>query len=130
MKPMPKKGGTDQLEVALGKLISSPKAIKEPGRPLQTSYDIKATESELSILVDLPGVDEDEMVIAAVGKHLEIVADREFDHDTEDAEEYTHLGRPYGTYVCKVALPGNADTDGMTAKYKRGVLKVRIPMKR
>jgi HSP20 family protein len=90
-------------------------------------YDIKEAAREFVVLVDLPGVDEDEIRIDVRGEFLEIEAMREFDHDREDAEEYTHIERSYGRLACRIALPSSLETEEITAKYKRGVLTVRMP---
>ena len=95
----------------------------------QALFDVKETRKEITILVDLPGVDEDRISIKRVDGSLVIKADREFDHELEDTEEYRRIERPYGQLGCTVSVPDTADTDGMTAKYKRGVLKVHIPLK-
>ena len=117
----------DPLRAALGKLVTPP-PVMEVSAAWHALFDVKQTAAELVVLVDLPGVDEDEISIDIVGGSLEINVAREFDHDTEDAEEYTRIERPYGQFVCNVDVPPTADPDGMTARYRRGVLKVRIPL--
>lgn len=89
--------------------------------------DIKVDGSEVVVLADLPGIDEDEIDIQMVGDVLSISGERSFDHDAEDAEEYVRLERPYGPFERKVELPSGLNAGGITAKYKRGVLKVRVP---
>ncbi|HTQ10735.1 MAG TPA: Hsp20/alpha crystallin family protein [Fimbriimonadaceae bacterium] len=92
--------------------------------------DVKETPHEVTILVDLPGVDEDEILIEAKNGTVYVSAPRDFDHDNEDAEDYTRLDRPYGEFHCEVPLPELAAPDEMTAKYRRGVLKVNVPCRR
>jgi HSP20 family protein len=118
----------DSLTLALGKLVGLD--AKEPLSSLpewEAPYDVKESLKELAIIVDLPGVDEDEIDIREENNSIRIAAAREFNHDLEDAEEYTSLARPYGAFICKVPVPITCNTDKMTAKYRRGVLKVRIP---
>jgi HSP20 family molecular chaperone IbpA len=52
---------------------------------------------------------------------------REFDLDNEDPEDYLQIKRPYGPFHIEVPLPSPVDFELATAKYKRGVLKVRMP---
>ncbi len=120
MRPVSRPENANSKETAEGR--------GAPPRLLVAACDVKATAQEITVFVDLPGVDEDDISVAVESRALNISAERDFDHDNEDAEEYTHLGRPYGMFFCAVALPPNADTDNMTAKYKRGVLKVRVPL--
>ena len=131
MEPVVRQNTNDPLESALDKLVSgSLRRTQATFATIIPAFDVKITETETTVLIDLPGVDEDDISIEANEGTLCVSVSREFDHDAEDAEEYTAMHRPYGTFACTVSLPTNADGDGMTAKYKRGVLKVRIPVKR
>lgn len=93
----------------------------------QVPFDVKETSREVVVIIDLPGVEEDDIRVDVKDAFLEVEALREFDHDNEDAEEYTHLERPYGRLRCRVPLPESIDAEEITAKYRRGVLKVRMP---
>ncbi|MFI5386328.1 MAG: Hsp20/alpha crystallin family protein [Fimbriimonadales bacterium] len=129
MRPVPHPDSKDPLFSALGRLVGASRPLAEDSQVWEALFDVKETPKEITVLIDLPGVDEDEIDIDVKNDSLQVTAGREFDHDTEDAEEYTKLGRPYGVFGCSISLPKNADPDGMTAKYKRGVLKVRIPFR-
>jgi HSP20 family protein len=115
----------NDLAASIGRLVA-PKNSKR----VQAAFDVKQTAGETVVLVDLPGVDEDDIRVSEDKGVLSISAPREFNHDLEDAEEYTQLGRPYGAFYCSVLLSPSADAESMTAKYTRGVLKVRVPNKR
>lgn len=128
MTPASRPEKPDSLKSAIGRLVGTTIPNDESPRLVPACFDAKATSKEIVVFVDLPGVDEDDISIAAESRALKVSVLREFDHDNEDAEEYTHIGRQYGLFSCSVALPPNADTDRMTAKYKRGVLKIRIPL--
>ena len=120
--------------VTVGGADKSKRAVASPeesfGQNWHALFDVKETPHEITILVDLPGVDEDDIEIEAKNGAVCIDAPREFDHDNEDAEEYTKIERPYGTFRCEVTVPADAVLDEMTAKYKRGVLKVQVPCRR
>jgi len=98
-----------------------------PGSKPKVPVDIKQDASAVTVFADLPGVDEDDIHLKLHGSQLEITADREFDHDNEDAEDYLVLERAHGPLQRTVVVPENLDENEITAKYKRGVLKVRIP---
>jgi HSP20 family protein len=115
----------EALESALSRLVGPGQFSK-----VRAAFDVKRTSGETIVFVDLPGVDEDDIQISESRGQLTISATREFNHDLEDAEEYTQLGRSYGAFQCSVDLPPSADANAMTAKYTRGVLKVRVPNKK
>jgi HSP20 family molecular chaperone IbpA len=116
----------------LGDLLRRPAQEDElsqaplPGA-LAVPIDLKEDGKEFVIYADLPGVDEDDIEIKLESNVLAIKADREFDHDNEDSEQYVMLERRHGPYKRVINIPGMLDKEGMTAKYKRGVLKIRIP---
>lgn len=100
---------------------------KSTGAVWHPATDVKVTPAEITVFADLPGIDEDEIEVEADAGWLRVRGTRDFDHDGEDAEEYVRVGRTYGPYMLSVELPDDAVTGGVTAKYRRGVLKVRVP---
>lgn len=93
-------------------------------------YDLRVGERDLVAFVDLPGVNEDELQIEVNAQSLVVEGDRDFDHDLEDAEEFTKIGRPYGAFRVEIHLSESINPDGATAKYRRGVLRIRMPIAR
>lgn len=89
--------------------------------------DLKLTSREVVVFIDVPGMDEDDFSIEVEKGELVVTGVRDFDHDSEDAEEFLRIERPYGRFCCRLALPCEVDFALATAKYKRGVLKVRLP---
>ena len=98
-----------------------------PQESLAVPVDIKQEDGAVIVYADLPGVDEDDIHIEVTGRTLTISGERDFDHDNEDPEDFLKIERPYGRYNRKVNLPGGLNAAEITAKYKRGVLKVRVP---
>lgn len=110
------------------------RAVGDAEEPLHTGAsdfsppaDIKVTPSEVAIFLDLPGIDEDEVQIDFQDGLLVVSGEREFDHDQEDAEEFVRIDRRYGRFMFTVPLEHDVDFDHARAKYRRGVLKIRIP---
>lgn len=97
-------------------------------RPWQPQFDLKSDGREVAVFVDLPGIDEDQLAIEIQPNELVIEGERPFDHDDEDAEEFLQLGRPYGSFVLRIDLPDPVDPNQATAKYRRGVLRLRLPI--
>jgi HSP20 family protein len=97
-----------------------------PARLPTICADVKESEHEVVVYADLPGVDEDDIDLVLRSNVLRICGERPFNYDAEDTEEYVQLERPYGRLVREVRVPGNLDEQSMTAKYHRGVLKIRI----
>jgi HSP20 family protein len=90
-------------------------------------FDVRDSRQEMVVFVDLPGMDEDDIEIHLQNAELRVQGTREFDHDTEDAEEFITIERPYGSFDLHINVPVSVDPEQISAKYKRGVLKVRLP---
>lgn len=90
--------------------------------------DVRVTSREHEVFIDLPGVDEDDIQFCWTDQELSISGLRDFNHDVDDAEEFTQLQRKFGPFQCSIPLDGRFDVTRTTAKYKRGVLKIRIPL--
>ncbi|HEY0867926.1 MAG TPA: Hsp20/alpha crystallin family protein [Fimbriimonas sp.] len=122
--PEPGKRLLDVLEQAIQ---PHENALHGRKRIYQPPVDVKETHREVVVFADIPGMDEDDIDIAVEGEALIITGCREFDLDSEDPEEFLRIERPYGGFRCMVPLPCAIDFDLATARYKRGVLKVRLP---
>jgi len=89
-------------------------------------FDLKETMRDYVVFIDLPGIDEDTLRFQCDGRKLSVHGTREFDHDKEDAEEFTRIERPYGSFCCTITFQHKVDSNTLTAKYRRGVLRVRV----
>jgi len=89
--------------------------------------DVKENGREYVAFFDLPGIDEDELHFEAGTTSLRVYVARDFDHDQEDAEEFIRLERPFGHFEATLSFANPVRLDHLTAKYRRGVLKVRVP---
>lgn len=92
--------------------------------------DLKDSPLEYVAYIDLPGVDEDELQFTWNEHVLCIGGSREFNHDSEDADEFIQIERKFGDFMCCIPLNDTLDVAMATAKYKRGVLKVHVPKRR
>lgn len=57
---------------------------------------------------------------------MRITGERKFEKE-EKGKKYHRIERAYGSFERTFALPENAKSDQLTAEYKDGVLKVRLP---
>ena len=93
--------------------------------------DIKETEKEMIIKVDLPGVKKEAINIKIEnGKTLRIQGTRDETIETKEDTTQTHyqrVERLHGKFERVIELPAQARETGTEAKYENGVLTVRIP---
>jgi HSP20 family protein len=85
--------------------------------------DVRETEDEYLVLVDLPGVKSEDMVIELTDQVLTISGSRA----AVETGEARRNERPSGSFVRRLTLPKGVDSDNVVADYKDGVLELRIP---
>jgi HSP20 family protein len=87
------------------------------------TLDVRETEDEYLVLVDLPGVKSEDVVVELTDQVLTISGSR----TPVETGEPRRLERPSGSFVRKLTLPKGVDSDKVMAEYKEGVLELRIP---
>jgi HSP20 family protein len=83
-------------------------------------------EDDAAVLeIDLPGVTEEDVEIALDGNRLRIAAKR--GDVRSEAEEVVLRERSYGEFTREYRLPWTVREDGVEARFRHGVLTVRLP---
>jgi len=82
---------------------------------------------ELSVLVELPGVDPDDVRISIEGRVLAIAGERRRPV-AGGRLSYYRLEIEYGPFERRLALPDDVDVAGTRASYERGVLTIVVPI--
>ncbi len=90
------------------------------------SVDISESETEYTLLANLPGVDPEAIEITAEKGVLSIKGELETESE-EKGDNYLHIERQSGSFYRRFTLPDSADTDKIEAKAEHGVLKIVIP---
>src|SRR5438128_948096 len=87
------------------------------------ALDVRETEDEYLVLVDLPGVKSEDVVVELNDQVLTISGSRV----PGETGEARLSERPHGSFVCRLTLPKGVDLDKVAVDYKDGVLELRIP---
>jgi HSP20 family protein len=106
-KPKVREFGNFKTETRMGKPYID---VKEKREPLA---DVMTTDSEVKVIVELPGVDKKDIKLSGTEDTLTISV------DTTDRK-----------YFKEVKLPSKVDTKEATSTYKNGVLDITIPKKK
>ena len=106
----------------------------DSGGGLDPAIDIKETEKEYIIQLDLPGMDKGKIDVTVADNVLTVQGEREIEEqeaeeDAEGAYKYYRRERRFGTFQRRIPLPDNAETDTVVAKYDNGVLTITVPKK-
>ena len=88
--------------------------------------DVLENKDDITVKIDVPGVDPDEIDLSIAGDTLYMTGERK--HEVERGDENYHIiERGYGKFARRVKLPTSVDVDSVKASYKNGVLAVKLP---
>jgi HSP20 family protein len=85
--------------------------------------DIKSTETELEVTVDLPGIDKKDLEVNIEDGVLTIKGEKKGEK-REEKDGYTYYERHLGRFERRVHLPEDVDESSLRAEYKDGVLRL------
>jgi HSP20 family protein len=114
----------EQLFADLWQVFPFSRGMRRGYRP---EVDVYRTEdpAALTVVVELPGVDPDEVRVVASMRALLIAGER---NRTKESRHYQQMEIDYGPFQRQVTLAEDVDPDGATATYERGLLTVRLPI--
>lgn len=92
------------------------------------AVDIKEDKKQFIILVDLPGVDTNDINISMENNILTIKGSRP-ESKKEEQNNYYRTERIRGNFHRQFTLPQTADESKIEAKVQKGVLEIIIPKK-
>lgn len=89
------------------------------------SLDVVESESDLSLKVEVPGVDPKHLDISISGTLLTIQGEKS--EESKKAEgDYYHSERRFGSFRRSIELPPTVDTESVQAEQKNGVLTITL----
>ncbi len=90
------------------------------------SVDFSETKTSYVVKAELPGIDPKNVDISLSENVLTIKGEKKQEKE-EEGENYHFVERSYGSFVRSIRLPGEVQSDKISATYKNGVLKVVLP---
>lgn len=85
--------------------------------------EVKENGKAYTVTVELPGLDEKDVKVQVEDDVLTISGEKKVEQ-TDDKTHYTE--RSYGSFTRAFTLPADADRDGISAKFAKGVLELDI----
>jgi HSP20 family protein len=85
--------------------------------------DVHDNTKQLTIEVDLPGVDEKDVTVTLTNSMLTIKGEKKSERE-EKKENYYMAERSYGAFERSLRLPDTIDENKFEAKFDKGVLKI------
>lgn len=96
-------------------------------RPLEPDHSAAETNGSIMLSVDLPGVEEKDVMLHVEDSYLKLKAFRSMPLSNPDSQ-YLRRTQPFGHISLQVRLPDDADQRYVVAKLDRGVLTIMLPV--
>lgn len=90
------------------------------------SVDLKETDTEIVLQADIPGVNQEDLDIT-VDENVVILQGESKRDETREERGYHLTERRYGNFYRSIPLPVKVKAEQAVARYKNGVLELRIP---
>jgi HSP20 family protein len=91
------------------------------------AVDIKETDNDIRIDLELPGLRPEDVEITAENGLLTIRGEKRSERKEGDDGRYHVIERSYGTFMRTFTLPQGVDESQIQAEFNDGVLSIRIP---
>ena len=88
--------------------------------------DIYEDDQEFVVKAELPGLESKDVDVQIQENVLTLKGERRLEREI-DKERYHRLERSYGTFQRSFTLPNIVEEEKVKAKFKDGVLEIRIP---
>jgi HSP20 family protein len=114
----------EQLFADLWQVFPFSRSLRRGYRP---EVDVYRSDDPptLTVQVELPGVDPDDVQLIASSQALLIAGER---RRPKDCGHYQQLEIDYGPFQRSITLAEDIDPEAATATYERGILTVRLPV--
>jgi HSP20 family protein len=97
------------------------------GGSFTPAVDIKETDNEIRLDLELPGMKPEDVEITADNGVLTVRGEKQEERKEGDNNRYQVIERVYGTFVRTFQLPQGVDADQIKAEFNNGVLSLHIP---
>jgi HSP20 family protein len=91
------------------------------------AVDIKETNNDLRVDLELPGLKPEDVEITAENGVLTIRGEKRGERKEGEENRYHLVERAYGSFMRSFTLPNGIDEDQIHADFADGILSVRIP---
>jgi len=117
----------EEIEELFADLWQVPRfaGLRRGFRPNVDSYQT-LDPHELTVVVEVPGIDPKSLTIAVDERTLLIAGERA--RDRSEGRVYQQMEIEYGPFSRQIRLSVDVDPGGATAKYEQGIVKISLPI--
>lgn len=101
----------------------------EGGQEIQIKMDVKEDDKGYTVHAEIPGVKKEDIHVAIEGNQVSISAELKREKEEKEGEKVLRSERYYGKTARSFTLGCDVDEGASQAKYKDGVLELRLQKK-
>ena len=90
------------------------------------NVDIYESKDQIVLEAELPGMNRDDFDLSIENNVITLRGERRF-AKKDEADNYHRVERSYGSFARSFTLPQTVSSEGATAEYRNGVLRVALP---
>jgi HSP20 family protein len=98
--------------------------LEAAGRGFEPPADVYETAEGFVMLVELPGVEQEDVEIQAEADRLTVRGERRV--GAARPESYHRMERTYGTFSRSFPFPSEVDPESVSAQFKDGLLRLEV----
>jgi len=121
--------GVDTFRRELSRLFDdffsiSPSTLSKNG--WMPTVDVEEDDKAIHVKAELPGIEEKDLRVTLENRLLTISGEKT-EERKEENKRYMVSERRFGSFQRSITLPEEADSKGIEAKFKNGILSIEIP---
>ena len=116
----------ERMRRRLGELMEEAEVGRDGEEMIEPLADVQETDGEIIVIMDLPGMDKEDVDIALSSDELSVVAQRKTETGMEEGS-FHQQERSYRRFERTISLPTGVKADEAHAKLESGVLKINLP---
>src|SRR5713226_3301436 len=90
------------------------------------NVDIYENKDQIVLEAELPGMNREDFDVSVENNIVTLRGERHFEKKDE-TDNYHRVERAYGSFTRSFTLPNTVSSEGATADYRNGVLRVTLP---
>lgn len=115
------------LRREIDKLFEDTFGGRETGNTWTPAVDIKENQNELTLDVELPGINPENVEITTDNGVLTVRGEKHSERKEDDQSRFHVVERTYGSFTRSFQLPNGVDESRIEATSDNGILSIHIP---
>ena len=101
--------------------------VKQQVEQFSPRVDIAETEKAISLHVEIPGVQKDDVKISINEDRILSIRGEKKQSETIEGQQFVRVERHFGTFARSFTLSDSIDINGIQAEFNNGILHITLP---